>query len=208
MFVFLGILIGFLAAIPLGPINVYAVSQALKRDFMHSFWVGLTAAFLDIVYSFVAIIGFSQVALVFDEYKQEFKVFGAALLIFISIRLIRQSKTYQAAEEADVVRRVQKSYSRPIIVTLFLYVSNPTLYIFWLAVAGTVTAHHLVTFVGWRPLAFALFCGLGSTLWYLILASYVSKFRKIFKPSTFRVMLQGLAVVLIGFALFSLGTIF
>lgn len=208
MFILLGILIGFFAAIPLGPINIYAVSQALKRDFMHSFWVGLTAAFLDIVYSFVAIVGFSQVALVFDEYKKEFKVFGAALLIIISIRLIRQSKTYQAAREADVLGKVQKSYSRPIIVTLFLYVSNPTLYIFWLAVAGTVTTHHLVTFVSWRPVTFALFCGLGSTLWYLILASYVSKFRKIFNPSTFRMMLLGFAVVLIGFALFSLWTLF
>jgi len=33
MFVLIGFLIGFLAAVPVGPVNIYTISQTLKRDF-------------------------------------------------------------------------------------------------------------------------------------------------------------------------------
>lgn len=48
--IFLGLLIGFLAAIPLGPLNIYAITQALKHDFLRGFSPGLTASFLDVIY--------------------------------------------------------------------------------------------------------------------------------------------------------------
>jgi len=61
VYVLIGILIGFVAAIPLGPVNVYVISQAIKRDFLHGFMAGLTSAVLDFVYCLVAILGLTQV---------------------------------------------------------------------------------------------------------------------------------------------------
>jgi threonine/homoserine/homoserine lactone efflux protein len=51
--ILLGLLIGFLAAIPIGPINVFAVSQTLKHDFLHGLLVGLTTSLMDIIYGFI-----------------------------------------------------------------------------------------------------------------------------------------------------------
>jgi hypothetical protein len=61
MFIFTGLLIGFIAAIPLGPINVFVISQTMKRDFFHGFIGGITACVLDAAYCLMAILGMSQI---------------------------------------------------------------------------------------------------------------------------------------------------
>ena len=63
MFILLGIFVGLLATVPLGPVNVFVVSQALKRDFFHGLLAALTAAALDTVFCFVALAGFFQIKL-------------------------------------------------------------------------------------------------------------------------------------------------
>jgi hypothetical protein len=40
-----------------GSVNVFVISQALKRDFSHGFLAGMTTAFLDAVFCFVALAG-------------------------------------------------------------------------------------------------------------------------------------------------------
>ena len=205
MVILLGLLIGFLAAIPIGPIHVFAVSQTLKHDFLHGLLVGLTTSLMDIIYCFIAIEGISRSTLILTELDPILKFIGAVLLSAISIRLIKQSKTF---DQTKFPQKLPKTYSSSIIVTFFLYASNPTLYAFWLAVGGTVTAHQWVVHVGWRPALFALSCGFGSVIWYLILAKYASKYHQQFKPKTFRKIFIGLAIILIGFAIYSLATLF
>jgi len=50
--------------------------------------------------------------------------------------------------------------------------------------------------------------GAGSIMWYIMLTKYVSKHNQQIKSKTFRKIFVGLAVILIGFALYSLATIF
>lgn len=205
MVILLGFLIGFLAAIPLGPLNIFAISESIKHGFIRGFWVGLTASFLDIVYCFFAVIGVSLATQPIDELIPLLKVLGSLLLIAIGVRLIKQSKDF---ERKSLRKSHQKAYSCPIMIALLLYVSNPTIYTFWLAVAGIVAAHQGVIHVGRQPALFALGCGCGSAAWYFMLTKYTSKFREVFKPRAFRMIVVGLSIVLIGFAIFSLGTLF
>lgn len=205
MIILLGLLIGFLAAIPIGPLNIFAISQAMKHGFLSSFLVGLTAAFLDVVYCFAAIEGISLVTSTVAKFNPVLKLMGALLLILISILLIKQSRTLEA--QKSLQKLSNNNYSRPVVVSFFLYASNPTLYAFWLAVAGIVTAHQWVANKGFLPLAFALSCGAGSTFWYLMLTKYVSKYHKNFTQKAFKKILVGLAVILFGFALYNLATL-
>jgi len=205
MVILLGFLIGFLAAIPLGPLNIFAISESIKHGFSRGFWVGLTASFLDIVYCFFAVIGVSLATQPIDELIPYLKVLGSLLLIAISVRLIKQSRNF---ERESLRKSHQKAYSSPIMLALFLYVSNPTIYTFWLAVAGIVAAHQGMIHVGRQPALFALGCGCGSAAWYFMLIKYTSRFREVFKPRIFRMIVVGLSIALIGFAIFSLGTLF
>ncbi len=73
MFIVLGLIIGFLAAVPLGPINVYVVSQTLKRDFFHGMMGGLTASLLDALYCFLALVGISSITTALVKFNVIFR---------------------------------------------------------------------------------------------------------------------------------------
>lgn len=201
----IGFFIGFIAAIPVGPLNIFAVSQTLRHNFVHGLLTGLTASLLDIVYCFIAITGMTQIFSVLSRIESPLKIIGAGILIGISIRLLTQRKSL---ENLQTFKSLSGAYSRPVFVGFLLYTSNPTIYAFWLAVAGIVTAHRWLRPGLWQPAIFALCCGVGSSVWYFILIKYVLKHKKFFKAKTFSGILTGLAILLIGFAAFSLATLF
>jgi L-lysine exporter family protein LysE/ArgO len=134
MFILFGLLIGFAAAIPLGPVNVFIVSQTLKHDFIHGLMAGLTTAAMDTLYCLIALVGFFHFRFDIAPYAGWMKGAATVLLVLLGIRLIRQS----AEADMPVVKEKRTiKPSRPIIGVILLYLSNPTIYAFWIAVAGT-----------------------------------------------------------------------
>jgi threonine/homoserine/homoserine lactone efflux protein len=205
VYILLGILIGFVAAIPLGPVNVFVISQALKRDFLHGFMAGITAAVLDTLYCLVAILGIAQVTYGLAKFLPVMKVFAALLLAFLGYRLYVQSKTYHETKPSN---KMTSFSPRPMLGVLLLYVMNPSLYIFWLGTAGFVTSHYFVAQTGKTPVFFSIACGIGGVIWYFILTHYVATHHHQFKPRTFQRIFLVLAVVLFVFAAYSLLTVF
>ena len=207
MFIILGLLIGFVAAIPLGPVNIFVISQAIKRGFFHGFLAGLTAGFLDFAFCIVAVMGIFHVAISYKFLLPGMKVLAALLLIAISLRLIKQARHF-----LEVKPRLQmNSYStshKPVLGVILLYVSNPTIYAFWIGIAGSASAHHWVANIGWRPIVFALSCGLGAAIWYFSLVRYLSRHHGRLQPKTFEFIVWILAIFLLTFAAFTLASIF
>jgi L-lysine exporter family protein LysE/ArgO len=205
MFILLGLFIGFAAAIPLGPVNVFVVSQTLKHDFFHGFLAGLTTAIMDTIYCLVALVGLSRFTFDYTPYIGWMKGVATILLVGLGWRLIRRGEKSEspAMDESPLIKS-----SRPIIGVVLLYISNPTLYAFWIAAAGTATAHHVVGTHGWLPVAFAVSCGLGSMIWYLLLVRYVAKHQHKIRPAAFRKLLVIMGIALIGFGLYTFATIF
>jgi threonine/homoserine/homoserine lactone efflux protein len=118
----------------------------------------------------------------------------------MGIRLYLQSRTYKDA----LPDKKSSSFSaRAILGVILLYVTNPTLYAFWIFVAGIVSSHYLGS-----PLLFALSVGIGGLTWYFILTYYVAKYHHQFKAKTFRVIFLVLAISLFGLAAYTLLSIF
>jgi len=206
MFILLGLLVGLVAAVPLGPINVFVVSQTLKRDFFHGLLAGLTAILLDVTFCFVALAGFFQIKVNLPPYATSaLKVVASVIILGLSAKLIRDSKTFSFPREGD---KIPSAAPKPILGVLALYLSNPTLYMYWIAVAGTVTGHRLVRYGAWTAVAFSAAVGAGSALWYLSLVRFVSRRQSRIKPETFRRLLFFLGLALVGFAIYTLGTVF
>jgi threonine/homoserine/homoserine lactone efflux protein len=198
MFIVIGLAIGFVAAIPLGPVNVFVVSQTLKRDFFHGILAGITTAILDMVYCLIALMGFFQIKFrVSPILMSVMKVVAGLIILLISYRLVRDSKTFSLPQNGD---KIPAASHRPILGVILLYVTNPSLYMFWFAVAGTMTGHNLVHNTGWTAIAFAATCGLGSLLWYVLLVRFVSQHQSRIHPEMFRKILLylGLALGLLG----------
>ncbi len=206
MFIPLGLMIGFIAAIPLGPVNVVVISQTLKRDFLHGFLAGLTAALLDFGYCLVALVGFFQIKFsVGSKALSVLKLLAGLILLYISYRLFRTARTFTVNRNSA---KGLASTHRPIVSVIALYVSNPTIYAFWFAIVGTVTAHNLVRHDGWRAVVFAAACGAGSIIWYLTLVRYLSRRQSRIRTESVQKIFTVMAVILIGFAVFTIGSIF
>lgn len=201
MFIVLGLVIGFLAAVPLGPINVYIVSQTMKRDFFHGMMGGLTASLLDAVYCLIALFGVSTISAALMKFGVLLKIGAAVLLTLIGVRLILHAWENPAVRDAT---KTPGKSPRPVITVILLYASNPTLYVFWLGVAGVVSAHRLLIPGRSYQFAFSLAAGLGSLLWYFLLVRYVHKYHHLLKPRTFRNIFIALAVFLFLLAAYSL----
>ena len=209
--VLLGIVAGLLAAVPVGPVNVFVVSQALKRDFLHGLLAGLTAALLDISFCFIALAGFFHIKLNLPSYSLSvLKIIAAVILLLLSRKLLRDSRTFEIPQDRA---RIPSPSPKPVLGVLALYVANPTLYMFWIAVAGVVTGHRLfgrsfVRYGTWTAVAFAAAVGFGSLLWYLSLVRFVSSRQHRIKPELFRRILFYLGLALAAFGIYTLGSVF
>jgi len=211
MFVLLGIFFGLLASVPLGPINFFVASQALKRDFVHGLLAGLTAAFLDAVFCFIALAGFFQIKLNLPPYAMAvLKVIAALIILLLARKLIQDAKTFEIPQDRD---EVPSASPKPILGVILLYVTNPTLYMFWIFVAGVVTGHNLlgsnlVRYGTWNAVAFAVVVGLSSFAWYFGMVRFVCYHQTRIHQNTFRKILYYLGLALIGFAIYTLSSVF
>lgn len=204
MFVFLGLIAGLLAAVPVGPVNVFVISQALKRDFLHGFMAGLTAVVLDMAFAFVALAGFFKIKVTLPPHFLSYvKVAAAAIILLLARKLIRDSQKFEIPQDRE---RIPAPTPKPILGVLLLYVSNPSLYLFWIAVAGTVTGLLHARLEGWTAVAFTASVGVGSLGWYLSLVRFVSSRQRRIKAETFRRLLFYLGLLLAAFAIVIIGT--
>lgn len=211
MFVILGIFFGLMASVPLGPINFFVASQALKRDIRHGLMAGLTAAVLDATFCLVALAGFFRIKLNLPPYAMSvFKAVAAIVILLLARKLLKDAKTFELPQDRELV---PPASPKPILGVILLYISNPTLYMFWIFVAGVVTGHNLlgtniVRYGTWTAAAFAVVVGLTSFGWYLGLVNLIGYHQRRIKQETFRKILHYLGLTLIGFAIYTLVRIF
>lgn len=195
----IGFLIGFFAAVPVGPVNLYIISQTLKRDFFHGMLAGLTTALLDFSYCLIALVGLFHISLNLSRYSHVLKIVASLVILLLGLKLMHDSKKFSLKEEKSSISRTP----RPLFGVLFLYISNPSLYAFWIGVAGTVTAHGLLKSGMGPAVLFAASCGFGAILWYFFLVRIVSHYQAKIQEETFKKMLVILGLLLSGFAVYT-----
>ena len=200
MFILIGFMIGFFAAVPVGPVNIYIISQTLKRDFFHGMMAGLVTALLDMTFCLVSLFGFFHISLNLSGYTHWLKIAAAAILLFLGLKLFHDARSFKLNTEKN--GPINKT-ARPMLGVVLLYVSNPSLYAFWIGVAGAVTAHGLLKNGFWPAILFALSCGLGAVLWYFFLVRFISHHQAKFQETTFKKLLIILGSLLVAFAIFT-----
>jgi threonine/homoserine/homoserine lactone efflux protein len=201
MLIPIGLIIGFVASLPPGPINLLAMSQAMNHEFRRSLAVGSTAALLDAIYCYAAMIGASAVSSLLVSWRVGIRLISALILIGVARHLLLQARSLTS--EAPRPPRPM-SFLRLIGLTLALYVSSPTLAAFWVSVAASITAHGLGARQPGGPMLFPLSCGAGSLICYLGVARYGSRLRRAMNTKVFRVVLTTLAIALVGTAVLAL----
>lgn len=208
MFVFVGLLVGFLASIPPGPINIYSISQALRFGFWRSVSIRLTVAGLDATYCYLSIVFTSLLISFLDRWSFILRIAGSAAIVAAGFHLMHLARSHRVLglglPENNGETNKNKKMSHPVFFTFIMYVSSPTLPLFWLTVATVVTSHGLVSHYGIKPLLFGLSCGLGSLFYYMIIARIGNKLQQVMKEKTFEIIYTVMAWALFILAAFTL----
>ena len=165
-----GLVIGFAMAVPIGPIGIICVRKTLTEGRMHGMVIGLGAATADLLYGSVAAFGLTIISDTLQSQRVWIRLIGGALLIFLGIR------TYRARHADPGLPFRQTGKLRSYFTTIFLTFINPITIFAFIAVFSALGLGEGLGFFSASILVSGVF--LGSGLWFLILSSGVTLFRK------------------------------
>jgi len=164
------ITIGFLIALPVGPIGVLCINRSIAGGFRSGLITGLGAASADAIYGLIAVLGITTITTFLIGAGGYIKLIGGVLLCYLAINILIDINKKNNRAKA-------KQYSSYYISSLILTLTNPATIIAFTAIfaalglgyqyKGITSAILMVTGVF-----------IGSLLWWIILSGGVSVFRK------------------------------
>jgi threonine/homoserine/homoserine lactone efflux protein len=197
-----GIIIGLIAAAPIGPVNLICIRRTLAYGPLNGFMAGLGAAFGDGVFAAVIGFGVTAVAHWIEGYSLYLQVVGGVLLLSFGVH------TYLTLPDPALKERAKERASEPSslmrvgVSTFALTMTNPaTLFGFAAMFAG------LTGLLGEQPTLFeagvivASVFG-GSALWWFILSEVIGHLHAKIDARVMRIInhSSGVAIGLFGFA--------
>lgn len=159
-----GVVIGFVVAVPIGPIGLLCINRALSGGLAYGFLSGLGVATADAVSGGIVVLGLTLVSSFLTGQQAWLRPVGGLFLCYLGVR------TFMAkpAEQAVPARETGSlgAYSS----TFFLTFTNPVTILSFVAIyAGwgveSLSGHYLSA----AALTSGIFCG--SALWWVILGA-------------------------------------
>jgi threonine/homoserine/homoserine lactone efflux protein len=167
-----GVLIGFAASVPLGPIGVLCIQRTLQRGRLAGFISGLGAATSDTLYAIIAGFSISYVVAFIEEQFFWLQIFGALILILLGVYIFRSNPAVQLRKQ----RGRKSSLIQDFVSTFLITISNPLAVFLFIAFFASFRAVNTDTgILGQMVLIGGVFTG--AAAWWLILTSIVSLFR-------------------------------
>ncbi len=141
-----GISLGLGAAVPLGPINILIMTNAL-RSYKSAVAVGLGAMSADLIY-FISLYFLGSSLAKNPFVSKALALFGASFLLYIAFVIFKgRNKPITVENEQSSLKDLAKNYLKGLSLTLL----NPYTVAFWLSVTSLITTtklHPLATIFG------------------------------------------------------------
>ncbi|MFT7004409.1 MAG: L-lysine exporter family protein LysE/ArgO [Sulfurimonas sp.] len=133
-----GFLLGLGAAVPLGPINILIMNEAIKK-YKNGVILGFGAMSADIMY--LSLIVFGLISYFNHPYILNFlSVFGGAFLIYIAYNIFKnRDAKVETTKESTKKSSWLKLYAKGFVLTAL----NPYTIGFWLSVSGYIAGREL-----------------------------------------------------------------
>src|SRR5471030_2230789 len=122
LFVFLlkGIAVGFVIAIPAGPVGVLCVRRIIFEGRLFGFISGLGAASADTIFGIIAGFGLTVVSNLLLDYQVWLRCFGGLFLLVVGIRALRKRVLREAPPEKSA-----ENLAAAYLSTFVLTITNP-----------------------------------------------------------------------------------
>lgn len=161
---FEGFILGIGAAVPLGPINILIMNNAIK-EYKRGFVIGLGALSVDVFYLSIVLFGLAKF-LNTPLIQNILAIFGSVFLIFMAYLIYKNRNTpIENKDEKTSKKNLFKLYLSGLTLTLF----SPYTIAFWLSVgtyASSGSLNPITTIIG---LLSAIF------LWIIFMPYFVHK---------------------------------
>ncbi len=175
-FLIKGVIIGFTASVPLGPIGVLCIQKTISKGRISGFVSGLGAATSDMFYAIIAGFGLSFVTNFILENQLYLKIAAAIILFYLGFKIFF-TKTVNEIQQS---KKKGTGLFGDFISIFLLTVSNPLALFFF---GGAFAAFGFVSEGSGLTSIMLLTVGvfIGAALWWTILTTIVNLFRSKFK---------------------------
>jgi threonine/homoserine/homoserine lactone efflux protein len=188
-----GFAVGFIVAIPIGPVGLLCTQRTLSHGRMHGLISGLGAATADVIYASLAAFGLTIVSNFLVAQQMWFRLFGGAFICLLGIKIFL-SKPTPTGSLAEKLRHFN-NYTSTLLITL----SNP---VSILVSAGMFAGLGLVSLgIVWvRSIQIVGGVFLGSMFWWITLSAFIGIFHKQVGDSTIVLLARifGTIITIIG----------
>ena len=174
-----GILIGFVASIPLGPVGVICVQRTLCKSRRSGFFSGLGAATADTVFATVAAFFLSMVLAFVQKHIDILKVIGGIAVIIVGVSIFLKNPVVQIRRNRANKGNLWSDYLSVFLITL----TNPAFILMFIALFASLGISQESSSVPYIQ-GSGLICGVfvGASTWWFMLTLGISFLRKWFRP--------------------------
>ncbi len=171
-----GLIVGFLASIPLGPVGVLCIQRTINKGRFSGIISGMGAATVDSFFALVAALGLTYIINFIEEQHFFIQLIGGGVLVFLGIKIFTTNPVKQIRRH----RRKKNKLIEDYFSVLFLTLSNPlAVFLFVAAFAGI----GMVTSKDSSLKSSLIIAGVfaGAMGWWAILTFFIDLFRKRFR---------------------------
>ena len=196
-----GVVSGFLVSVPVGPVNVTVISEALNRGFWRPFLVGLGSALAEVIYCGLAVMGFQSV-LSLPHVRSALLLLSFLLVTVLGFKYLQAQSNFAnrttllVEQELEQKLHLQRGFWLGFGMTL----GSPHLLIVWGTLASFLYAHEWILPGNLSQLSFVGGMFGGSSLWFLLLSKFTSRGHHRLSPEMLRLLtrLSGAFLLAIG----------
>src|SRR6266542_5570428 len=185
---FWGFAFGFLASIPVGPINMSIVNEGACRGFGWALLIGLGATLMEVTYCAIAFAGFTHL---FDSrwIKATMELVSFLLMLFLGVKYLLAHSLPATTRSIETVEH--RLHPHTAFWTGFVRcLGNPGVLLFWITVSAVFISHEWMEDAWQSKGACVAGVALGCFLWFTLLSYLVSRGHVRFSTNTLLRMSQ------------------
>jgi L-lysine exporter family protein LysE/ArgO len=195
-----GFVCGLVVSVPVGPVNLTVINQALRRGFGTAFLMGLGAICAESLYASLMLWGHSSI-LDAPRVVLALRIVAVVVIAALGVRYLLLKVERLDASEAQA-KKLDERWHHPqsFFLGFALTITNFMLVVVWATLITLVFAHEWVT----RTLTSRVLCLvgvlLGGTLWFFVVAFFVSRAHRRVKSETLTALVRACGVLFLIFA--------
>lgn len=187
-----GIVIGFVVAVPVGPIGLLCINRALSGGPAYGFLSGLGVATADAVSGGIVVLGLTLVSSFLSSQHEWLRPIGGLFLCYLGLR------TFMAKPAEQAISTKENGLMGAYTSTFFLTFTNPVTILSFVAIyAGWGVRSLSGDYLSAAALTSGIF--FGSALWWVILGAALLLSREKFTDHGLRWIHRISGVIIAGF---------